>query len=92
MEIEMDGDLEHRIRERAYELWEAEGQPEGREDQHWQQAHADIIEAQDKAAVMKAKPAKAAAAKKPTAKPSATKADPAKPVAAKRTSPAKKRS
>lgn len=87
----MDGDLEHRIRERAYELWEAEGQPEGREDQHWRQAQADITEAQGKAAKTKTGTAKTATARKPTAKPAPTKAASAKSATAKRTAPAKKR-
>ena len=29
---------EHRIRERAYLLWEAEGRPEGREIEYWERA------------------------------------------------------
>jgi hypothetical protein len=33
-----DRDIERRIRERAYRLWEAEGRPEGRAAQHWEQA------------------------------------------------------
>ncbi|MGI4731656.1 MAG: DUF2934 domain-containing protein [Janthinobacterium lividum] len=33
------------IRERAYEIWQAEGSPEGRHDQHWQQATADVEQA-----------------------------------------------
>lgn len=42
----MDKDIENRIRERAYEIWEEEGRPEGREAQHWQQAAAEIADAQ----------------------------------------------
>lgn len=30
--------LEQRIRERAYQLWEQEGRPEGRADVHWDEA------------------------------------------------------
>ncbi len=41
----MSSDLERRIRQRAYELWEAEGQPEGRESHHWTQAEAEFAEA-----------------------------------------------
>ena len=33
---------EKRIRERAYYIWLAEGQPEGRADQHWEQAKLQI--------------------------------------------------
>ena len=31
-----------KIRERAYELWEREGRPEGRHDDHWHQAVKDL--------------------------------------------------
>ena len=33
---------EQRIRERAYELWEREGRPEGRADQYWRRAEEMI--------------------------------------------------
>jgi hypothetical protein len=31
-------DREAKIRERAYQLWIEQGQPEGRSDQHWEEA------------------------------------------------------
>lgn len=31
-----------RIRERAYKIWHEEGQPEGREIEHWDRAEKDI--------------------------------------------------
>ena len=31
-----------RIRQRAYELWEQEGRPEGRQDEHWARASREI--------------------------------------------------
>ncbi|MEA2671279.1 MAG: hypothetical protein QOG45_1499 [Chloroflexota bacterium] len=34
--------IEDRIRNRAYELWEGEGRPEGREVDHWLQAAQEI--------------------------------------------------
>jgi Protein of unknown function (DUF2934) len=34
-------DLE-RIRQRAYELWQQEGQPEGKQQEHWNQAVREI--------------------------------------------------
>ncbi|MDR3496957.1 MAG: DUF2934 domain-containing protein [Ancalomicrobiaceae bacterium] len=37
-------DLEERIRQRAYDLWDSEGRPEGRQDMHWLSAQAMIIE------------------------------------------------
>jgi len=33
---------EHRIRERAYEIWEKAGRPEGIATEHWLQAEAEI--------------------------------------------------
>jgi hypothetical protein len=33
-----DAEREHRIRERAYQLWEADGRPEGRADLYWRRA------------------------------------------------------
>ncbi len=33
---------EHRVRERAYEIWEREGCPEGKADEHWRKAEAEI--------------------------------------------------
>lgn len=35
-------DLEQRIRDRAHQIWEAEGQPEGAQDRHWEQARLEI--------------------------------------------------
>ena len=37
---------EQRIRERAHDIWQREGRPEGRHDQHWEQARREI-EAED---------------------------------------------
>jgi hypothetical protein len=39
---EADGDLERHIRIRAYEMWEAEGRPEGRADEYWHRARERI--------------------------------------------------
>ena len=33
---------EQQIRQRAYEIWEQEGRPGGREDEHWAQARREI--------------------------------------------------
>lgn len=35
------------IRERAYRIWIEEGEPEGREEEHWAQAEREIDEAGD---------------------------------------------
>jgi hypothetical protein len=34
--------IERRIRERAYDMWEREGRPEGRTDQYWLRAEEMI--------------------------------------------------
>lgn len=39
--------IETRIRERAYRLWEQDGQPEGRADEYWLRAR-HMIEAEDR--------------------------------------------
>jgi hypothetical protein len=36
------GDLQDRIRQRAYELWEASGCPQGCEAEHWLQAEREL--------------------------------------------------
>ena len=36
-----------RTRERAYQIWEEEGRPEGREIEHWLQAEGELYESFD---------------------------------------------
>lgn len=38
----MQDGTEDDIRRRAYELWEREGRPEGRQNAHWEQARRDV--------------------------------------------------
>ena len=38
-------ELEQRIRERAYQIWIEDGQPEGKETAHWERAKAEIEKA-----------------------------------------------
>jgi Protein of unknown function (DUF2934) len=38
----MDGDREERLRERAYAIWEREGQPEGGAERHWAEAEEEL--------------------------------------------------
>jgi hypothetical protein len=61
----VDWKLEARIRERAYQIWEREGRPEGRDFDHWTRAVAEVSaeEGGDKGPA----PAKKAAAAKPKA-------------------------
>ena len=40
----IDPSLMARIRQRAYEIWEDEGRPEGRERIHWLRAEAEFRE------------------------------------------------
>ena len=37
-----DADVRERVRERAYSLWEQEGRPEGRAEDHWRRAEAEV--------------------------------------------------
>lgn len=36
--LEMTPEREHRIRERAYQLWQADGEPHGRDVEYWERA------------------------------------------------------
>jgi hypothetical protein len=38
----MADELEDRVRERAYRLWEQEGRPQGRHEDHWHQASQQV--------------------------------------------------
>ena len=42
--------VQERIQRRAYELWESEGRPEGRERAHWHQAELEITRARSQRA------------------------------------------
>jgi hypothetical protein len=44
----MDTEREQRIRERAYELWEQAGRPDGGAEEFWRQAEREIEEQEDK--------------------------------------------
>lgn len=35
-------DKEERIRQRAHDIWEREGRPQGREQEHWDKAVQDV--------------------------------------------------
>jgi hypothetical protein len=49
VEGEPTSDRDARIRERAHQLWEAEGRQEGRADEYWHRA-AELIESEGQAA------------------------------------------
>ena len=38
----MSDERDERVRQRAYDIWEREGQPSGRERDHWDQARREI--------------------------------------------------
>ena len=39
----MEPTLEHRIRERAYEIWHADGQADGKAHEHWLAAEREVL-------------------------------------------------
>ena len=52
-----DNDVEHRIREKAYELWVLEGRPHGQEIRHWDMARALLAQDENSSpGLMSAKP------------------------------------
>lgn len=38
----MDEETEERVQKRAFQIWEAEGRPEGRAAEHWDQACREL--------------------------------------------------
>jgi hypothetical protein len=44
--LKFDAEREHRIRKRAYHLWESEGKPEGRAVEYWERA-AELVSMED---------------------------------------------
>lgn len=82
---------ESKIREAAYQIWEEEGRPQGRDYHHWLAAEARmkaINATKPKAAVKLDQDSKAAAKPKPAAKPAAKAT--AKPAAKPKAAPRKK--
>jgi hypothetical protein len=74
----------HRVEQRAYELWEREGRPEGRHDHHWAEAERQIAAETGGADSGHAKPAPGDAA----AALAAHSADAAPPAAGRDSAPA----
>ncbi|TPM39666.1 DUF2934 domain-containing protein [Mesorhizobium sp. B2-3-4] len=66
----MTDDRQERIRNRAHQIWQEEGQPAGHHERHWHQAAADI----DREDAGKKPAKKASAAGKAKAAPKAEKA------------------
>jgi hypothetical protein len=76
----MSGEFREQVSQRAFEIWEQEGRPEGRDLEHWLAAEAElrpasiVFPAPEKKAAAPKKPAaakKPAEAPKPKAKPKA---------------------
>ena len=62
-------DLYDRVRQRAYELWEREGRPHGRDGEHWKMAEKEIgvaAAAASPTVTAKAAPAAPAPVKRPS--------------------------
>jgi hypothetical protein len=80
-----------RIERRAYEIWESEGRPHGRHDEHWRRAAAEIdaeaVGSEETSAggtqppPADSAPVKAARARRVTKKDAAPESAPAKPTA-----------
>jgi len=58
----MDSDRDELIRRRAYAIWEKEGRPQGRHEEHWRQAHEEMHGLEDAPAQSSKKPAHVAPA------------------------------
>jgi hypothetical protein len=43
----MEHTLEHRIRERAYEIWRLDGRAEGKAVEHWLAAERELLSSSD---------------------------------------------
>ena len=41
-----DSGRDHAVRQRAHEIWEREGQPDGRGEEHWRQAEEELAGAE----------------------------------------------
>lgn len=55
--MQKDGTMPDRIRDRAYQLWEAEGRPHGRDQAHWLAAERELAAASGAAGEAIAAPA-----------------------------------
>jgi Protein of unknown function (DUF2934) len=63
----MQADRQARIRERAYQIWLAEGRIEGRQDEHWRRAEREIAAEEAGAGASRSRSAGSAAAATPKA-------------------------
>jgi hypothetical protein len=75
-----DPDRDERIRQRAYEIWDREGRPHGRDQEHWLMAVDELIEELEQAKVTQYVPAARATDTAKSGGASSVEAQPAKPV------------
>jgi hypothetical protein len=75
-------DLEQKIRERAYQLWELEGRIHGRHDEHWHLAKLELTSAVETSAPVIEAPAAVVSAEPAKKKGRRSAQEPAVPVAA----------
>lgn len=85
----METERDERIRKRAHEIWEQEGQPHGKEQEHWERAErelsaSDLPPLADAAVKKKTPSTRTGAAKTISDKPAATKAGTAKKAPARK--------
>ena len=66
----MDEDKDLHIRTRAYSIWESEGRPDGRHDEHWKRAAEEFHGVEDLPAATPGEEAAKAAVTKIDTKPS----------------------
>jgi hypothetical protein len=78
--IARNPDVDREVARRAYEIWEEDGRPEGRDHDHWVRAEQDVLAtpAEQDAVATPADSAKPASRRKPAAKPAASVDAPAK--------------
>ncbi len=67
-------DRDEQLRQRAYGIWQSEGEPHGRDRDHWEQAERELTEAAPEEPAAPAKPA--ARRKKAEAAPQTIAAEP----------------
>ncbi|MCB9958631.1 MAG: DUF2934 domain-containing protein [Rhodospirillaceae bacterium] len=86
----MPSDKKEAIHKKAYEIWEAEGRPDGKHEEHWSRAEQEVDAPKEAAAKPAAPRAKKAAPKAEVEAPKpAPKAKAAPKAAAKPKAPAK---
>ena len=79
----MSPDQEALIRKRAYEIWEREGRPLGRDKEHWDQAAREVAAQETPAAPTRARKATAAPTPKKIAENAPTRGTPVVAVSVK---------